>query len=544
MSLAPFYVRCSAMAAWLLMVAAVDAFEIKDLPRMQDRLTFFRQGCYAVGTSKTIGVDAASREKLRNLELAVYFVGENQYDRCFAVRFGHDITVSDTPDAVVFTSGHRKLTVTPEGVEFLVDAKYPEGKHGERFCWIEIDRIRFDDARAYRDRGNRVETYSVRSYQVSAIRDEAVPARAEEHLAESADFKPDYAVRTEEGLWTLWAFDLEAEGAEGLYDNRDARLMIAGGGGTPVFYNVARTIAPGGAVHMRLRFRAEPEEGYPLTIPPAPQTTMIDSHLHVTAITDSRDSALMARKHGYKFGLLSILYMEGTYGRHFTGDEQMFEAVARYPDVFIGFGLVQLNAKGFPGYPRQGPDTPEHIQRLRKKGCKGLKTLVKWSKNEVMVDDSKYDPLYAKAAEFRMPIVFHTEGEKYGSSHTRVAAAARKHPGCPMILAHLSGDQIEAMVRELKRTPNLYVQHMHLGRPKDEQGRTALARLVEEGLADRIVFGSDLQNDHSPLIHEYRRFRGELEALAVPEETIEAIMFGTMERLLEGVRSAAQVAAP
>jgi predicted TIM-barrel fold metal-dependent hydrolase len=311
-----------------------------------------------------------------------------------------------------------------------------------------------------------------------------------------------------------------------------------------VFYNVARTIAPGGAVHMRLRFRAEPEDGYPLAIPPARQTTLIDSHVHITAITDLRDSALMARKHGYKFGLLSIPYKEGEYGRHFMGDEHMFEAMARYPDVFIGFGLVQLNARGFPGYPRDGPDTPEHIQGLREMGCRGLKTLVKWSKNEVMVDDLKYDPLYAKAAEYRMPIVFHTEDEKCGSSHTRVAAAARRHPECPMILAHLSGDQIEAMVRELKRTPNLYVQHMHLGRPKDEQGRTALQRLVEGGLADRIVFGSDLQNDHSPLIDGYRRFQGELEALAVPEETIAAIMFGTMERLLEAVRSPAEVAGP
>ncbi len=487
MSLTQFWVvRCSAMAAWLLTVAAAGAFEIKDLPRMQDRLTFFRRGAYAVGTSKAISVGATSREKVRNLELAVYFASENQYDRCFAVRFGHDITVSDTPDAVVFTSGDRRLTVTPKGVEYLVDAKYPEGKQGERFCWIEIDRIRFDDARAYRDRGNGVETYSVRPYQVSAVRDKKIPARAEKHLAESADFKPDYAVRAEEGLWSLWAFDLETEGAEGFYDNHDARLMIAGGGGTPVFYNVARTIAPGGTVHMRLRFRAEPEEGYPLAIPPAPQTTLIDSHVHITAITDLRDSVLMARKHGYKFVLLSILYKEGEYGRNFTGNAHMFEAMARYPDVFIGFGFVQLNARGFPGYPRKGPDTPEHIQTLREKGCKGLKTLVKWSKNEVMVDDLMYDPLYAKAAEYRMPIVFHTEGEKYGSSHTRVAAAARRHPECPMILAHLSGDQIEAMVRELKRTPNLYVQHMHLGRPKDERERTALARLVEEGLADRI----------------------------------------------------------
>jgi predicted TIM-barrel fold metal-dependent hydrolase len=246
----------------------------------------------------------------------------------------------------------------------------------------------------------------------------------------------------------------------------------------------------------------------------------------------------MARKHGFKFGLLSIYYREGEYGRHFSGDEHMFEAVARYPDVFIGFGLVQLNARGFPGYPRTGPDTPDHIRELWENGCKGLKTLVKWSKHDVMVDDATYDPLYAKAAELRMPIVFHTEGEAYGSSHTRVAAAARRHPECPMILAHLAKGQIEAMVRELRRTPNLYIQHMHLARQKDDEGRTALQRLVAEGLADRILFGSDLQNDHSPLIADYRRFRLGLEALGLASDMIESIMHGTMERLLSRVRPA------
>ncbi len=150
-----------------------------------------------------------------------------------------------------------------------------------------------------------------------------------------------------------------------------------------------------------------------------------------------------------------VFYERPPHGRLFTGDAHALEAMRRAPDIFLGFGLVQLNARGFPGFARQGPDTPEHIQQLWEQGFVGLKTLVKFSKHDVRVDDPAYDPLWARAATLRMPIVFHTEPEGTGSSHTRVADVARRFPGSPMILAHLADGQIDTTVRELKSTPNL-----------------------------------------------------------------------------------------
>ena len=144
-----------------------------------------------------------------------------------------------------------------------------------------------------------------------------------------------------------------------------------------------------------------------------------------------------------------------------------------------------------------------------------------------------------------MPIVFHTEGPKDGSSHTRCANVAAKFPKLPVIMAHLARDgQLETTVQVLKKHPNLYIQHMHLGYAKDEQGRTALERLVAEGLAGKILFGSDVQHDHSPLIRDAARLRAELKKLGVDAATIERVMHGTMEEMIARVKPVAEAAKP
>ena len=514
----------------------VQGFETRDLPRFCDRMIVYSRGDYAVGVSKAIEKSPDERARLRNIKLDVYYVSKDQFDRCFSVNFGKATQVVENENSVVFTCDDDTLTLRAEGVSVARDSAFPEGKSGAMFCMVKLDRIRFDDALAYRRRGANITVHGVRPYALTLADDQTVPAKVADYLSGPEASAKTYAVRTEEGLWTTWGFDLQTEGVQRLYDSQGARLMIAGGGSTPAFYNTAGIVEPGGSIRFRLDFQAEPESGYPLPVFAAPTTTMIDSHVHITVTTDLRDSALMARKHGYRYGLLSILYREGDYGRHFMGDEHMFETIERYPDVFVGFGLVQLNKNGFPGYPGREATTPTDVERLWRNGARGLKTLVKWSKHEVMVDDVQYDPIYAKAAEYRMPIVFHTEGEKYGSSHTRVAAAARRHPAVPMILAHLASDQIEVTITELRRSPNLYIQHMHLGYKKDAQGRLALQCLVEAGLADRILFGSDVTNDHTPLIGDSYSFIQDLKALDVPQETIDKIMFKTMAGLLANVK--------
>ena len=136
-----------------------------------------------------------------------------------------------------------------------------------------------------------------------------------------------------------------------------------------------------------------------------------------------------------------------------------------------------------------------------------------------------------------MPVVFHTNAEGSGCSCTRVAAVARQFPDLAVVMAHLyDKDQFSAVLPLLRQAPNLYWQHMHLDRVKLDTGKTALEELVGQGLASRIVFGTDVQNDHSAILDDRLRFRQRLHALGLAEEQIHAVLVGTAERLFSRVK--------
>jgi predicted TIM-barrel fold metal-dependent hydrolase len=124
-----------------------------------------------------------------------------------------------------------------------------------------------------------------------------------------------------------------------------------------------------------------------------------------------------------------------------------------------------------------------------------------------------------------------------------VAAVARRFPGCPIILAHLQDKQIDTTLGELKSAPNLFIQHMHLGR-KAADRRTALDRLIAEGLAERILFGSDVTSDHASLIAEQNDFIERLRTLQVPEAAIERIMLTSAQEMVRRVASRSGAGSP
>lgn len=514
----------------LSLIGDGSAFERSDLATITNRLIFFERPPYAVGASRAV----ADREAKGKTDLTVYYISTNWYDPLFTVSAVMPIDIRQTPEAVTFRQDTTCLTLDSEGILYTLDRAFTNDISGAPLMRIVLDSIRFDEAAAISKRDGKIIAQRVQPYALSPLVAPPLLPQAERLFAETNRFEPETVIRTAEGLWTCWRFDLKSEGSPTFLDSRGAKLMI-GSGKTIMFYNAATKAKAGEQARMAMRFRVQPDESFPLPAPPAVRPTLVDTHVHMTTTTDLRDSILMARRQGYQYWAVSILYNEHPpYGRLFTGNDQLFEAMRRAPDVFLGFGHLQLNKNGFPGFPQPGPDTPAHIQRMWEQGCVGLKTLVKFSKYDVQVDDPQYDPLWAKAADLHMPIVFHTETEDTGSSHARVAAVARRFPGSPMILAHLGSGQIEVTVRELKATPNLYIQHMHLGL-KAADGRTALERLVAEGLTNRILFGSDVTSDHTPLIAERNDLVLRLRALHVPEGAIEGILFATAKGIIERV---------
>lgn len=519
----------------LLAPMTAKAFDVEDLPMQERRQVFYHHGSYAIGVNNVIIDPVHTKQSEKSVDVAFYYVSEKQWDRICVLSFKQPVKVTKSENTTTLESDGYTLEVSAQGISYRNSQQYEKAGEVARICHIYLDSIRFDDALAYSaDKSGKLEQQLIRPFEIKRSDEPFDQKLITTQFQGDENFKPTYVMRTQEGLWLRWEASLKAQKMERMLADT-VSLRGTGGNGSPSFYNSGKAAADGASIDFSLRLRVEPMEGFPLALPVSDKLTLHDSHIHITSNSEIRDSVLMARKYGFKYETLAILYNEEPHGRLFLGDEHVFAIAKRYPDVFIPFGLIQLNTHGYAGVQRKGPDTPEHMIQQWRDGALGYKALVKWSKRELTIDDPKFDPLYDVAEERRMPIVHHTEGEGDGSSPSHAAGVAAKHPKMPVIMAHLKAKDIDVVVKLLREYPNLYIQHMHLYR-KGPNGLTALERLVKEGLANKIVFGSDLQTDHSPMVNEQRQLRMLLQKLGVDEKTIDGVLFGTVENMIKNVK--------
>ena len=115
----------------------------------------------------------------------------------------------------------------------------------------------------------------------------------------------------------------------------------------------------------------------------------VDFHVHMAYGADVEPFVQMARK-------LNVAMAVNACGPFWGGaDDEAVEAAAKkYPDTIIPIGYVGLGRGG----------TPETVEDLHLRGFKGLKMIAPIKD----YDDPEYYPIYAKAEELRMPILFHT----------------------------------------------------------------------------------------------------------------------------------------
>ena len=143
-------------------------------------------------------------------------------------------------------------------------------------------------------------------------------------------------------------------------------------------------------------------------------------------------------------------------GQYFT-NEDLLPWLKRYPDLLVGMGAVNLG---------KVPDRPEAIDRLKEAGFTGLKFIEAY----YPYNHELYFPLYERAQELGMPILFHTgwlspaedgsDGD-YGidSNNYRpylLDKIARAFPKLKMIGAHLGLPHAEEALQMISVYPNVY----------------------------------------------------------------------------------------
>jgi predicted TIM-barrel fold metal-dependent hydrolase len=216
-----------------------------------------------------------------------------------------------------------------------------------------------------------------------------------------------------------------------------------------------------------------------------------------------------------------------------------------HPDRLIGLGQIELDA----------PDALQTIDRFHAAGFRGLGEL---TKPQYSYDDRRYWPIYERAEQYGMIVLFHTgivnrtNPEKpadVSSDRMRVSTLdliARRFPKLTIIGAHL-GNPDYAWAGEVGRwNPNVYF---------DVSGSTLIKKQEDYGFFksifwwtsvvsphtpkssttafEKLVFGSDVfEGDLDELDRALERYHHMLDACGVPAAAQANIFSGTLWRIL------------
>ena len=164
---------------------------------------------------------------------------------------------------------------------------------------------------------------------------------------------------------------------------------------------------------------------------------IIDSHIHCGS-TDKWIEDMVRIYRSYNAMACTITWIEDL--------ELMVDAIKSYPDVFIGYGRVELD----------NPNTVRDVEKFKKAGFVGMK----FHSPMKNYDDPSYFQVYRLCEEYNMYLLFHT-----GISSRRI----KDEP------AWTSSSRMRPMYLDTlcRAFPRIKIQGAHLGNPWYEEAAEA-----------------------------------------------------------------------
>ena len=181
----------------------------------------------------------------------------------------------------------------------------------------------------------------------------------------------------------------------------------------------------------------------------------------------------------------------------YLGNDGVLKWMREFPEVIIGMGAVEL------GEPMSDPDD---ISRLKDLGFRGLKFITP----SYPYDDDRYLPLYERAEELGMPILFHAgyatcagaadRARRLSGENMRVFRldrVARSFPELRIIAAHLGLPHAEDALCMAMKHPHFYLDMCGGGGGKTHRS------LIKRAMAP--FPGADMSNPEENLALQYFR---------------------------------------
>ncbi|QHT62451.1 amidohydrolase [Paenibacillus lycopersici] len=210
------------------------------------------------------------------------------------------------------------------------------------------------------------------------------------------------------------------------------------------------------------------------------------------------------------------------------------EYVARYVRQHPGrlYGFASVN-------PHDADAAGQLEFAVKELGMSGLKLAPIYQ--NFYPDDKRYYPLYAKADELGIPILWHqgtsfvSQGFLDASRPAMLDPIARTFPQLKMIIAHLGHPWHGECVSLIRKNPNVYADMSALG-SRPWQFYNAMMNVVEYGVPHKVLFGSDYSFFTTRQTIDSFRAVNELTEGSrlprVPEETIESIIHRNTPEIL------------
>jgi uncharacterized protein len=250
----------------------------------------------------------------------------------------------------------------------------------------------------------------------------------------------------------------------------------------------------------------------------------IDVHSHNYARSDEEVSRWVRTME--EVGVEKAIILSGAARTRF---DEVLAKYKKYPerfDVWCGFDYSGLHEAGF------GPEAVAELERCYRMGAKGVGELsdkgrglgATPDRNGLHIDDPKFDPLFQKCAELKMPVNIHVGEDKWmyepmdRHNDGLMNAWKWKVPNTPDVLQH--DEVVETLERALERHPKTTFIACHFANCCSDLNRLAAmldkypnlyadmgARFAEiapiprfmagflSKYQDRILYGTDMDPD-------------------------------------------------
>jgi uncharacterized protein len=309
----------------------------------------------------------------------------------------------------------------------------------------------------------------------------------------------------------------------------------------------------------------------------------IDVHAHHfrgDEYDDARIAEVVADMDGLNMGV--AVNLSGGWGEKLVNMIKSMKG--RYPDRFVVFTNINFEDMGQPGW------TEREVARLEegvRNGAQGLKiykslglSIVDETGARLSTNDTRLDPIWAKAGELGIPVLIHTgepspfwsdrdkfnerwlELKQYPNRYRdpdvfppweEIMAEQhdifRKHPGTTFINAHLGwyGNNLAGMGELMDQYPNMYTELGAVLAELGRQPRTARAFLIK--YKDRVMFGKDswAPNEYRVYFRTFetadeffdyyrkRHAHWKLYGLDLPDDVIRDLYYRNAIRIIPGI---------